>query len=532
MGSDRVPSGEVPPRFEQGARLPHPSTPPLNVAAQRLRAGFHPRAPERRKPLKRRGFLLSTPLSGLLSGQNAAQPYTAGRRMGGWGRSDEDSFAPGARWRERWPRTDSILQGDDAGFSNLPRAPASGEAVADLFGWSRHFACERIQNFGIQNNPECRSRAKEARLRVVHVYKGYPPVRGGIEGHVDLLTRLLVRRGVAAEVLCAHPGGVPRAERREEVLVHRCWTPLTLLSTPLPPFLPRALRRSAADIVHLHYPWPPNEVAHVLGGRGRPLVVTIHCEVVRQPRLARLLAPLTQRVLTGASRILVTGSFMRAAPLLDRHRERVEVVPLGVDTDFFRPDPPGRDPVPEIPHPRVLFVGRLRHYKGLPVLARALALLPEVRLVVAGGGPERASFESALRAAGCRDRTLLVGEVDDDRLRRLYQHADAAVLCSTSNAEAFGLTIAEAQSCGVPAVTTEVGTGTSQAVADGVSGRVVPPNDAEALARALRWCLDPGRAPALRGAAREHATAKLCARRMTEAIARIYEEAIRTGNER
>jgi rhamnosyl/mannosyltransferase len=301
---------------------------------------------------------------------------------------------------------------------------------------------------------------------------------------------------------------------------------VTLASTPLPPSLPGALRRSSADIVHLHYPWPPNEVAYLLGGRARPLVITVHCEVIRQPRLARLLSPLTQRVFAAASRILVTGSFMREARFLERHRERVEVVPLGVDTDFFSPEPLGRNPVPEIPHPRIFFVGRMRHYKGLPVLARALAKLPDVRLIVAGNGPERPTFEAALRDAGCRDRALLVGDVDDDRLRRFYQHADAAVLCSTSNAEAFGLTTAEAQSCGVPAVTTEVGTGTAQTVADGVSGRVVPPNDADALAGAIRWCLDADRAPALRKAARAHAMEKLCARRMTEAVAKVYENVL------
>jgi hypothetical protein len=57
------------------------------------------------------------------------------------------------------------------------------------------------------------SAAPLRRLRVVHVYKGYPPVRGGIEGHVDLLTRLLVRAGVDAEVLCADAEGAPREER-------------------------------------------------------------------------------------------------------------------------------------------------------------------------------------------------------------------------------------------------------------------------------------------------------------------------------
>ena len=91
---------------------------------------------------------------------------------------------------------------------------------------------------------------------------------------------------------------------------------------------------------------------------------------------------------------------------------------------------------------------------------------------------------------------------------------------------AFGLTTAEAQSCGVPAVTTEVGTGTAQTVADGVSGRVVAPNDPEALAEAIRWCLDASRAPSLRRAARAHALEKLCARRMADAVLKVYERAM------
>ncbi len=362
-----------------------------------------------------------------------------------------------------------------------------------------------------------------SQLRVVHVYKSYPPVRGGIEGHIDLLTRLLVERGIQTEVLCARAPGSAAREVRNGVQVSRCTSPLALASTPLPPALPAMLRRSTADIVHLHFPWPPGDVAWLLGGRGRPLVVTIHCEVVRHARLARWLAPLTQAVLAAAGRILVTGPFMRDAPLLARHRERVDVVPLGVDLDRFRPDPSATDPFPHIAHPRVVFVGRLRHYKGLPVLAAALARLPHVQLAMVGGGPERAAFEETLRALGCRDRTHLLGDLDDDRLVRLLQTADAAVLASTSRAEAFGVAIAEAQACGVPAVTTDVGTGTAQTVADGSSGRVIAPNDPEALAQALSWCLDPAAAPARRAAARAHAEANLCARRMTRHVHHVYD---------
>jgi rhamnosyl/mannosyltransferase len=117
----------------------------------------------------------------------------------------------------------------------------------------------------------------------------------------------------------------------------------------------------------------------------------------------------------------------------------------------------------------------------------------------------------------------LLGDLDDDRLVQLLQTADAAVLASTSRAEAFGVAIAEAQACGVPAVTTEVGTGTAQTVADGVSGCVVAPNDHAALVAALTWCLDPLSAPARRAAARAHAEAKLDARRMTDTVVQVYE---------
>ena len=357
---------------------------------------------------------------------------------------------------------------------------------------------------------------------VVHVYKGYPPVHGGIEGHVDLLTQRLVRRGVRAQVLCVRAPGTARREERYGVLVQRCTNALTLASTPLPPLLPFALRRSEADIVHLHLPWPPAEVAWLLGGRARPLVLTVHCEAVRQARLARLLRPLSRRVFAAADRILVTGAFMRDAPFLAPYRARIDVVPLGVDLDHFRPDPRADDPLPDVPHPRIVFVGRLRHYKGLPVLAAALAQLPHARLIVVGDGPERGTFERAVAAYGCRDRAQVLGDVDDDRLLRILQTADAAALPSTSHAEGFGLAIAEAQACGVPAVTTAVGTGTAQTVADGVSGRVVAPNDVAALTAGLAWCLDPTQAAARRAAARRHAETALSAERMTDAVVQVY----------
>ena len=222
----------------------------------------------------------------------------------------------------------------------------------------------------------------------------------------------------------------------------------------------------------------------------------------------------------------MTGQFIERSPSSPRTATASTSSPLGVDTERLRPDPNAPDPLPSVPHPRVLFVGRLRHYKGLAVIAAALARLERAQLLVVGDGPERTALEEALRASGCRDRAHLLGEVDDERLLALYQTSDAAVLASTSNAEAFGLSVAEAQSCGVPAVTTEVGTGTAQTIADGVSGRIAAERRRPSR-RGARLVPRPGArtGPAPRRA-RAHAESHLCARRMTATIAGVYGEIV------
>lgn len=339
----------------------------------------------------------------------------------------------------------------------------------------------------------------------------------------------LVERGIECEVLTASEPGAPDHGIEHGIEVTRCASPITIASTPLPPGLPRALAASRADIVHLHYPWPPGEVAYWRGGRGRPLVVTVHCEVVRQQRIARWLAPLTRTVLSQASAILVTSDHMRHVAILEPFADRIETVLLGVDLDRFRPTVSNdADPLGDLTHPRIAFVGRLRHYKGLallgPVLKRLVARgFTDAQLVVIGDGPERGRLEASLELAGVRDRATLLGEVSDSELVATLAACDAAVLPSTSRAEAFGIAIAEAQACGLPAVVTDVGTGTVLTVRDGVSGKVVEAGNVEAIADGLAWCVEPAHRATLREAARAHAERTLSAKAMVDNVIAVYQ---------
>jgi glycosyltransferase involved in cell wall biosynthesis len=90
------------------------------------------------------------------------------------------------------------------------------------------------------------------------------------------------------------------------------------------------------------------------------------------------------------------------------------------------------------------------------------------------------------RSLGLADKVQFVGEISEADLPRFYASGDLFVLPANSRAEAFGKVLQEAMAAGLPCLTTELGTGTSFVVQDGVTGRVVPPQQPEALAAAIQ----------------------------------------------
>jgi len=177
-----------------------------------------------------------------------------------------------------------------------------------------------------------------------------------------------------------------------------------------------------------------------------------------------------------------------------------------------------RSPAP----PLLLFVGRLRYYKGLDWLIRALPQI-NARLVVVGIGPMQAEWRALARELGVTDQVAWLGEAPDADLPALYHLADLFVLPASHSSEAFGLVQVEAMAAGVPSVCTELGTGTSYVNQDGVTGRVVPPRDPDALAAAINALLaDPARRAAMSTAARARVAAEFDLGVMVERVMALY----------
>ena len=119
-----------------------------------------------------------------------------------------------------------------------------------------------------------------------------------------------------------------------------------------------------------------------------------------------------------------------------------------------------------------------------------------------GEGEERPALEAAIAAAGLTDQVLLLGRQPRDRIAELLGEADVVVQPSivlpSGKTEGIPVALMEALASGVPVVATAV-SGVPELVEDGVTGRLVPPGDADALADAL---VDLQRDPALAAAAR------------------------------
>lgn len=360
-------------------------------------------------------------------------------------------------------------------------------------------------------------------FHILHIYKDYPPVLGGIENHIRVLAEAQARAGHRVTVLVCDPG--PRTTVREEagVTVIRAGRLTTAASMPLSLSQPLILARLRPDVAHVHSPYPLGEVANWLLGRARATVITHHSDVVRQRGWLRLYGPMLRRVLAAADRILVTSPrYLETSPWLRPVREKCVIVPLGVDhRRFVPPLAPYNGP------PTLLFVGKLRYYKGLDTLLEAMRGLPGVHLNIVGEGPMGPAWADLAVRLGLADRVHFLGEVEDESLPALYHRAHVFVLPANARAEAFGTVLLEAMASGLPCVTTEVGSGTSWVVQDGVTGLVVPPRDPQALTVALRFLLeDPALRKRMGEAGRARVEAEFTQERMVARVEAVYRDVL------
>ncbi len=370
-------------------------------------------------------------------------------------------------------------------------------------------------------------------VHIVYLYKDYAPVMGGIESHLQTLAEGVAAHGIQVSVVVCQPAGqrLPAQAQINGVMVYRVARQIDIASSPISLGLWSIVRQLRPDIIHLQMPWPTGDAVaacfpHI------PLVVTYQSDVIRQQRLLQLYAPLLRHTLRRAQRIIVTSPQYRdSSPWLQPFIAKCQVIPLGM------PPAPAPDAgrvahwQAEFPQSCLLWVGRLRYYKGLHVLIAALAQLPPtITLALVGDGPESANLHALVTSLGVSARVRWLGSLPDDDVRALQAIAKLFVFPSHLRSEAFGLALLAALQAGLPAISCEVGTATSFVNQHDITGLVVPPADPTALATAIDalWH-DDVRRTAMAQAAVQWTHTQFGAQQMVDASVAVYVGANHAG---
>jgi glycosyltransferase involved in cell wall biosynthesis len=251
------------------------------------------------------------------------------------------------------------------------------------------------------------------------------------------------------------------------------------------------------DVVHTHLPWPDVAMRQVHSLLGQPRMVST-CHGMHAIHEKGPMAGTAWRWAEWRSRKLcdawIAVSVAVQLQLLEYGIDhwKTEVIPNGIDVDLFSPlDDEGRRRARRtlgLPTdvPIIGCAGTLRLLKGQDVLLRAFAhvyrKIDGAVLALAGEGTLAPRLERLAEELRVSDRIRLVGKLDEDQLPLFHGSLDVAV--QPSRHEAFGMAIAEAQSCGVPAVASDVG-GLREVVAHGETGLLVPMGDHHLMAEAL-----------------------------------------------
>ncbi|MGB8849879.1 MAG: glycosyltransferase [Candidatus Acidiferrales bacterium] len=364
-------------------------------------------------------------------------------------------------------------------------------------------------------------------MKVLQLGKFYDPVVGGIETVLQEICEQLHTR-VQLQVLVANTRFRTEHEVREFPIT-RVASMGTVFSCPIAPSLPLWVRKSDADLIHVHMPNPLAELSALAADRDTPIVAHFHSDVVRQQRILKLYGPLLRAFYRRTNCIIVpTPRHIDVSSFVSQHRAKCHVVPFGITLSRFDLDEAGRKKVERLRkgRPAILYVGRLVSYKGVEYLLRALEKT-DARAWIIGTGTLRGSLVELARKLGINDRVEFLSDISAADLVAYYHACEALVLPSVTNAEMFGMVQLEAMACRKPVISTNLPTGVPWVNQSGTTGLVVSPSNVAELAGAIQRLLaNPGLREDMGEAGRRRVEENFTSEKMAAGLLEVYQSVL------
>jgi L-malate glycosyltransferase len=292
------------------------------------------------------------------------------------------------------------------------------------------------------------------------------------------------------------------------------------------------------DLLHVHYAIPHSVSAllarQMLAARGRklPFVTTLHGTDITLVGLDRSYLPITRFAIEESDGVTSISQYLKDKTLTEfQIKNPIQVIPNFVNCDVYKPlddRESARARFAAADEKILIHLSNFRPVKRVTDVVKVFARIAKqvpARLLLVGDGPDRSSAEWLAHGLGIQDRVSFLGK--QESVNELLPVADLMLM--PSELESFGLAALEAMACCVPTIGTGVG-GVPELIEDGVTGRLFPVGDTDAMAdAAIELLNDPDRLDQMGRAGRAFAQARYCASRIIPLYEKYYEEVLARG---
>lgn len=329
-------------------------------------------------------------------------------------------------------------------------------------------------------------------MKILHLVKYYDPCQGGMESVVKNIVEGVVECSSDVDFTVYsnnHKINFSKSikvKNREKIIKEI--TLLFLKSQPLNlryPSLKKLIKGS--DVIHHHYPYPTMELVllrYLKKFQNRKFIITWHANIKnsRWSWIEKIYNPMIEKLLDRADCIVVTTpQLFEASDILKKHQHKIKIIPLSFDPKYSMIE---SRKYPENRCFNLLFVGKLRKYKGVEYLIQAIQSL-DVKLNIVGNGEEFQNLQALVMKLNISHKVTFNSNANDEQLLKFYKEADLFVLPSINEAEAFGVVQLEAMANALPIINTNLESGVPFVSLNNYSGFTVEPKNVDELKIAI-----------------------------------------------
>lgn len=333
-------------------------------------------------------------------------------------------------------------------------------------------------------------------MKVLQTIKYYDPCKGGMEAVAKTLIEGAIKKhnDISFTVYCNNHKQNQKAVKSNpfaQVNILRESTPVLLKSQPLNIFYKNLQKLIAEnEVVHHHYPFPTMERAllkNLDALKHKKLIITWHANIQnsRWSWIEKIYNPMIIKLLDVADHIVVTSpQLFEQSSILKRYKNKIQIIPLSFDPKFAASEAK----VLSDKKKKILFVGKLREYKGIKYLIEAMQKI-DAQLDIVGNGEKEKELRDLVESLGLAHQINFWTHATDEDLELFYKNADLFVLPSINEAEAFGVVQLEAMGSATPVINTKLKSGVPHVSLDQITGLTVEPADVNELAEAANKIL-------------------------------------------